>query len=212
MTLSSVTLFFTGCSGASVMDSNVQNKQARVILLLPPQTDQEKLKEALRHAISYRVDDIIVNENLFPEELPLQPQKPGVNKVYKKLMSFAGSNINAKMRYQALDMSNAWYSVYGVGGMTSEYLNKAEYYKAGIYPYKDGYKIYIYEFYTEGTDGILGNLTNAAVGAIVGNDGALLYMAQVRDDFLNRFPEAKILQQSPKKLEKLELNAVGWEK
>ncbi len=199
---------FVGCS-TSMLDTQVRNKQARIIIEVPSNVDEETLKHALKEAIALRVSSLKENENLFPEELPQKPPKPEINKQFKKLAAVMGRGMNAAMQYRSRDLSNAWYSIGGSGGMTSEYLNRAEYYKAGIYPYKDGYKIYIYQFYTEGTDGILGNLTSAAVDAIVGSDGALLYMAQVRDAFINDIP-IKTINQSPKKLEKINLNAIGW--
>ncbi len=212
VTMIAVMVSFVGCAGASLTKNTVKNKQARVIYFVDKSVSEDKIKEKLRDAVSLRVDDITENEGLMPEELPDTPQKPKINEQYKKLMAFTGQNgMNAAMQYTSLDVSNAWYSVSGEGGMTSEFNNRAEYYKAAVYPYKEGYKVYIYEFYSEGTDGIMGNITNAAVEAVVGNEGALLYMAQVRDKFLEALPEAKIIKQSPSKLAKINLNAIGWD-
>ncbi len=208
----SLIVFFSGCSGLSITTPQVKNKESRIIFFVDKSVSEEKLKESLKDAIAYRVDSVVENEGLMPEELPSKPSKPTINEQFKRLMAFAGSNgMSAAMRYKSLDTSNAWYSVGGKGGMTSEYTNKAEYYKAAVYPYKDGYKVYIYQFYTEGSSGIMGNLTNAAVKAIVGNDSALIYMAQVRDKFLKNLPNTKILQQDPSKLRQIKLDGLGWD-
>jgi len=207
----SLIVFFSGCSGLNLTTSQVKNKESRIIFFVKKSVSREKLKESLKDAIAYRVDDLIVNEGLMPENLPLKPSRPKINEQFKKLMSFAGSNgISASMRYRSLDTSNAWYSVGGKGGMTSEYTNQAEYYKAAIYPYQNGYKVYIYQFYTESSDGLIGNLTNATVKAIVGSKSALLYMAQVRNRFLKDIPSAKIIQQTPGRLKQIKLDAIGW--
>ena len=58
----------------------------------------------------------------------------------------------------------------------------------------------------------MGSLTNMAVKSIIGQEGVLLYMAQIRDKFKKEIPEAVIKNQSPRKLEKVVLNAVGWAK
>ncbi len=202
---------FIGCAQVS-MDKKVKNKEARVIFFIDKSADEEELKKSLYDAISYRVSNLTENEGLLPEELPKKPGHPKINEQFKKLMAFTGGNgASAGMRYRSLDVSNAFYSVSGEGKMTSDFNNKAEYYKAAIYPYIDGYKVYIYLFYTEGTDGLIGSLTNAAVKSIVGNESALLFMAQVRDKFLEKEKNAKVLSQSPRKLEKIKLNAIGWD-
>ena len=208
----SLIIFFSGCSELNITTSQVKNKESRIIFFVNKSVSKEKLKKSLKDAIAYRVDNVIENEGLIPEKLPSKPSKPKINEQFKRLMAFTGSNgMNAAMMYRSLDTSNAWYSVGGKGGMTSEYTNQAEYYKAAIYPYKDGYKVYIYQFYTGGSSGIIGNLTHAAVKAIVGTDNALLYMAQVRNKFLENLPNAKILQQEPSKLKQIKLDALGWD-
>jgi hypothetical protein len=48
--------------------------------------------------------------------------------------------------------------------------------------------------------------------SIVGGDGALVFIAQIRDKFLKEIPDAKVTNQSPSKLEKIVLNNVGFVK
>jgi len=199
----------SGCAGASITDTRVSSKQARIIFEVPKDVDIDKITKSLYEAISYRVSDLSENEGLLPEKLPEKPGYPQ-NTSLGNLAVMAGNNITLKM--MQLDMSNSYYYVSGQGSMSTAFNDQLEYYKAAVYPYKDGYKIYIYLFYQEGVDGILGSLTDMAVKSIVGQDGALLYMAQIRDKFKNLVPEAKITSQSPRKLEKIVLNDIGWVK
>ena len=199
----------TGCSGASVMDTKVSSKQARIIFDVPKTVDTETLTKALYDSVSIRVSDLTESEGLMPEVLPDTPAGPTQNQGAMRLMAMTGGG-NASMSMMALDTSNSYYWVMGKGKSESEYMSRSESYKAAIYPYKDGYKIYMYLFYTEGTDGILGNLTSAAVNSIVGQDGAILFIAQARDQFMKEVPSAKVLSQSPQKLNNVNLNAIGW--
>ena len=210
ITIFSVIIGLSGCAGASIMDTKVSSKKARVIFEVPNTVSMGKVTKGLYEAISYRVSDLQENENLLPEELPNKAGSPKQSQMFRGLSAMAGGN--PKFQMMQLDTSNAYYTVSGEGGMASGFNAQAEYYKASIYPYKDGYKVYIYLFYQEGTDGIMGSLTNMAVKSIIGQERALLYMAQIRDKFKKEIPEAVIKNQSPRKLEKVVLNAVGWAK
>jgi len=200
----------SGCAGASMMDTRISSKKARIIFDVPKTVPEDKLSTDLYEAISYRVSDLKENKNLFPEELPIKAGSPKQSQIFSRLSSMAGGN--PKFEMMQLDTSNAYYTVSGEGGMSSGFNAQEEYYKAAIYPYVNGYKVYIYLFYQEGSDGIMGSLTNKAVGAIIGERGALLYAAQIRDKFKKLVPEAVIKSQSPRKLEKITLNSIGLSK
>jgi len=200
----------SACAGLSSMDERVSSKEARIIFFVPKTVPEEQLKKALYDAISYRVGHIQENEGLFPEELPTKPGSPKQSKMFRGLASVA--NGNPKFKMMQLDTSNAYYTVSGEGGYATQFNAQLEYYKAAIYPYSDGYKVYIYLFYQEGSDGIMGELTNKSVEAIIGERGALLYAAQIRDKFKELVPEAVIKSQRPRKLEKIILNDIGLEK
>ncbi|MBL1244680.1 MAG: hypothetical protein COA39_009890 [Sulfurimonas sp.] len=210
ITTVTVLINLSGCAGASIMDTKVSTKKARVIFEVSKDAEIDKVTKALYEAVSYRVSDLNENEGLLPEELPLKAKAPKQSQAFGRLAALAGNSPSFQM--MQLDTSNAYYTVSGKGSMASEFSTKAEYYKAAIYPYKDGYKIYMYLFYQEGTDGIMGALTDMAVKSIVGKEGALLYAAQVRDKFKELLPEATIKSQSPRKLEKVVLNGIGWAK
>ena len=199
-----------GCAGSSMMDTKVTTKKARIIFYVPKTVELDNLTKALYEAVSYRVSDLKENENLLPEELPSKPGSPKKTQMFGGLAAMAGGNPQFEM--MQLDTSNAYYTVSGAASMATDFNSKAEYYKAAIYPYKDGYKVYLYLFYQEGTDSIFGAITKAAVDSITGKEGSLLFMAQVRDKFLKLVPQAVIKSQSPRKLEKVVLNGVGWAK
>ena len=80
---------------------------------------------------------------------------------------------------------------------------KSVVYKAAIYPYKEGYKVYIYEFFQEGADGIMGHLIKASVDKIVGSESPLLFMAQVMDKFEREVPNAKLINVTPTKIKEV---------
>jgi len=200
----------SGCAGASLMDTKVSSKKARIIFEVPSTEDIDKVTKALYDAVSYRVSDLKENENLLPETLPSKAGFPQQSQMMRRLASMAGGNPQFQM--MQLDTSNAYYTVSGAGAMASGFNAKAEYYKAAIYPYKNGYKVYLYLFYQEGTDGIMGSLTKMAVDSIVGKEGALLFVAQVRDKFMKLLPSAVIKNQSPRKLNQVVLNGIGWAK
>jgi len=201
---------FSGCVGASIMDKKVSSKKARVIFDVPNTVNLEKVTKGLYDAVNYRVSDLQENENLLPEELPEKAGSPKISQNFGRLSPFATRSSSLQM--MQLDTSNAYYTVSGQGSSASSFNARAEYYKAAVYPYKNGYKIYFYLFYKEGTDGIMGALTKKVADSIIGEEGSLLYIAQIRDKFKELVPSAKIKSQSPKKLEKLILNGLGWAK
>ena len=205
-----LSIVFTGCATTSMMDKKVSSKKARIIFNVSSEIDIEKVKTGLYDAVSLRVSDLNENENLLPEELPQKPLSPKQSKMFSQLAAMGAGNPSFEM--MQLDMSNAYYSVSGQASMASGFNTKAEYYKAAVYPYQDGYKVYLYLFYQEGTDGIMGALTKKIADSIVGKEGSLLYMAQVRDEFIKSLPKATIMSQSPRKLEKVVLNDIGLAK
>ena len=205
-----IILSITGCGSTSIGDNRKSIKKARAIFYVPKSISAEKVAKGLYNAVSLRVNDLRDNENLLPEILPDKPQSPTNNRMFKGIIGMSGGNASLEM--MQLDMSNAYYTVMGNGAMKTQFNSKEELYKAGIYPYKDGYKVYIYLFYEEGTEGLTGALTKFMTDSIVGGDGALVFIAQIRDKFLKEIPDAKVTNQSPSKLEKIVLNNVGFVK
>lgn len=205
-----VGFILNGCAASTAMSNKNTTKKSRIIFDVSDKYDVEKIKSALTNAVSERVPNLRENENFFPDSLPEKPSKP----VYKNMFGGLGAMAkgNPQFEMMSLNTSNAYYTISGNGGMDSGFNRKIEVYKGAIYPYKKGYRIYLYLFYEEGTDGLMGTLTKTMVDSIVGEDGALLYMAQVRDAFLKEIPDATIISQSPRKLTKLNLNTIGFKK
>ena len=198
----------SGCV-SSVGTSKVSSKKSRIIFEVPASVNSEKVSESLFEAVNLRVNDLQTNENFLPEQLPAQPEGPkssgsAISSQLQGLAAMAGGSPALEM--MNLNTTNAYYTVSGQGGSSSSFNKQEEYYKAAVYPYKDGYKIYLYLFYKEGTNGIVGALAKSALASVVGNEGSLLYMAQVRDKFIKFIPEAKIISQSPSKLNQVVLN------
>ena len=201
---------FSGCVGTSLMDTKVSAKKARMIFTVPAHVSAEKVKKALYDGISYRVSDMSENENFLPETLEAKAQTP------KRLNAFGGMSTlmqgNPKFAMMQVDTTNAYYTVQGSLGMNSGFNAKSESYKGAIYPSQEGYKVYIYQFYQEGSDGLMGKLIDASIKSIVGKDSALVYAAQIRDNFLKELPEAKVSSIQPSKLARIKLNVLGVQK
>jgi len=183
-------LFFVGCAVTS-LDRKVSTKKARIIFFVPKTVSPETVQKKLYEAISFRVSNIKENENFFPEQLPDKPNHPKELQMFSKLSALSYGNPNIEM--MKTDTSNAFYTVQGEGSTGSPFYKNLEFYKGAIYPYKDGYKVYLYMFYKEGTDGLMGAITKKVSDTILGRDDMrLLYVAQIRDEFLENLPEAKI--------------------
>jgi hypothetical protein len=200
-----VVLEFGGCA-SSMLTNQETSKQARIIFNVPKNLEPEKVVQALRGAFNHRCSDIKEYENLMPEELPEKPEHPTRNQSLFKgglINSLTAGNPSFEM--MKVNTSNAYYTITGKS-QTKDIANSIEsHFKGAIYPYTNGYKVYIYQFYKEGAKGLLGHISKAMAEKMVGQDTQLLYIAQVRDKFLELLPQAKILNQSPNKLKKVVL-------
>ena len=203
--ISVIFLMITGCA---VTDNQVSTKKARVIYFVPKTVDSEKVKQALYDAISLRAKDMKEVENFMPETLPQTPFRPVRKNIFGALNTIAAGN--PKLEATQLDTTNAWYSVEGGEEMGTPFNRQYVVYKGAIYPYKDGYKVYIYEFYQEGVDGIMGHITKAVAESISGEAAPLLFIAQISNRFKEKIPEAKLENVSPMSLKKIKLNL--WNK
>jgi hypothetical protein len=198
-----ITILLSGCVS---LNNQVSMKKARVIYDVPKTVDSEKVKESLLSAISSRTEDIKDIENLMPEELPEKPEHPIVNKnnIFAGLAPIA--NGNPEFEAMQLDTHNAWFSVQGKEEFKSIFNSNYVVYKGAIYPYKDGYKVYIYEFYREGTNGIVGHLAKKITKSVTKEETPLLLIAQISGKFKKKIPSAKLINAAPSKLKKIQLN------
>ena len=198
---------FTGCA-SSMLDKRVSTKKARVIFFVPAKYSPEQVQKALYEAISFRADNLKEQENFFPEKLPDQPDSPKQTSLFGGRFAVLAQG-DPNFEAMNLNTSNAFYTVTGTGKASSPVFANYAVFKGAIYPYKDGYKVYIYLFYKEGSDGIMGALVQGISSSIVGQkDTRLLYMAQVRDEFLKKIPDAKITSEFPLSLSKIKTKSI----
>jgi len=201
-----ITLGLSGCA-SSALTNQESSKQARIIFEVPNSVDLEDVKKALQAAIVHRTTDIKEQENLPPEELPEKPGHPTQGKGFGGMMGAltAGNPSFAVLR---LNTSSAYYTITGKTEYKQMFNSVISYFKGAIYPYKGGAKVYIYQFYKEGEKGLTGHLAKAAAEKMTGGETQLVYIAQVRDKFLELLPQAKIKSQSPSKLKKVVLKGL----
>jgi len=197
--------FLLGCAS---LNNQVSTKKARVIYFVPKTVKSDKVKEALLNAITLRTQDVKDVENFMPEQLPNKPAHPIRKNIFGALNTLAAGN--PKLEATQLDVTNSWYSVEGSEEMGTPFNRQYVVYKGAIYPYKDGYKVYIYEFYQEGVDGLMGHLTKAVAETISGEKAPLLFIAQISNKFKESVPGAKLENVSPSDLKKIQLNL--WNK
>ena len=199
-------LGLSGCA-SSMMTNQESSKQARIIFEVPNSVNLEDVKNALQGAITHRTTDIKEQENLPPEELPEKAGHPIQGRGFGGMMGALTAG-NPSFAMMKINTSNAYYTITGKSESGSMVSSVVSYFKGAIYPYKGGAKIYIYQFYKEGTKGLIGHLAKAMAEKMVGEDTQLLYIAQVRDKFLELVPQAKIKSQSPSKLKKVILKGL----
>jgi len=198
-------IFITGCA---FTNNQVSTKKARLIYVVPKKVEASKVKEALLNAITLRTQDVKDVENLMPEQLPDKPGHPIQKNIFGALNAIAAGN--PKLEATQLDTSNAWYTIEGTETMGTPFNRQYVVYKGAIYPYKNGYKVYIYEFYQEGVDGIMGHITKAIAETISGEKAPLLFIAQIGNRFQEKVSDAKLVNAAPSELKKIKLNL--WNK
>jgi len=198
--ISFITLLFF-ISGCAFTSNEVKTEKARAIYFVPKDVKPEMVKNALKEAISGRVSNIKEVCNFFPEELPDKPAKPTTSNMFGNLMTIAAGN--PRLEAMRLNTTNAYCSYEGSESYGTMFNKKSVAFKAAIYPYKDGYKVYIYEFFQEGADGIMGHLIKTSVDKIVGSESPLLFMAQVMDKFERELPQAKLINVTPSKIKEV---------
>jgi len=194
-------LLITGCAFTS---NEVKSQKARAIYYVPKDVNPEKVKEALKDAISGRVSNIKEVCNIMPEELPEKPQMPKTSNLFGGMAAMAAGS--PQFEAMRLDLSNAFCAFEGSESYGTMFNKNTVFYKAAIYPYKDGYKVYIYEFFQEGADGIMGHLVKATVEKITGSESPYLFMAQVMEKFERELPNAKLISVYPSKIKEVKDN------
>jgi hypothetical protein len=201
-----VILGLSGCA-SSMMTNQESSKQARVIFEVPNTVEAEQVVQALQGAFNHRCRDIKEQENLMPEELADKPEHPTRGKSLGGMVGVLAAG-NPALEMMKVNTSNAYYSITGTSKSESVANSVESHFKGAIYPYKNGFKVYVYQFYKEQTKGLMGHLTKSMSEKMTGQDTQLIYIAQVREKFLELLPQAKIKSQSPKRLNKVVLKGL----
>jgi hypothetical protein len=202
-----ILLLISGCAFTS---NEVSTQEARAIYFVPKSVSPSEVKNALKAAISGRVNNIKVICKLMPETLPAKPGHP-INKNIFGGLAVIGSG-NPEMEAMQINTLNAYCTLQGSETYGSMFNKNEVVYKAAIYPYKDGYKVYIYEIFQEGSNGIMGHLIQMSVAKLMGSNSPFLFMAQVMDKFERELPQAKLINITPKKIEEIKNKLASYQK
>ena len=146
--------------------------------------DVNEIKVSLYQVFKERIDNIKQRDTNFP----------------KKLKKLADEPIISRMNY---DVSNAYYSLSGIVSRDSAHNAKFEAYKAAIYPYEFGYKVYLHLSYQERGDSMFGELASKSAKSFQGSKDVLYYLMKTREKLLDLLPSADVIKQRPRSLEKL---------
>ena len=140
-TLSS--LFVSSCYFADT--DKTEKYDARLILDVPNQYSKKEIIDAVINSIKNECDSTSKDKRLFPENLLETPQKPVM--------------VNLGYGYTFATCGNAWIEITGNNCSVGGSLGKSVLgiYRVCIYPYKYGYRLYIYADYEKSSD-VIGNL------------------------------------------------------
>jgi hypothetical protein len=196
----------SGCVTGALNATKTQqsSEKAMVIIDIPSSTDLASVKKGLREAIAYRSKSFRENTNFLPSELPANPLEPNFNgkTIFSGgLMNMAAGNPSIEM--MKTDVTNSYYYLSGTEDLGNYFARKSMAYVGALYPAKDISRVYLVVYFQEGTSGIQGALTKAMADSIIGGKGAIPFMLQVKEKFLDNVPAGKVVKVQP-----IELNDV----
>ena len=128
-------LFLSSCQSLkNIMENKNKKYTARLIIDLSDKYEKDKVVRGIEYSLSYRCD-IIKNKKGFPKKLLEQVEKTIVT---NRIVDNIGNAIAV--------CKNAWIEMYreNVLDMLLFGTNEKGAYKVCIYPYKFGYRVYIY--------------------------------------------------------------------
>lgn len=204
--LALISFALVGC-GTSIMNatkSQQSSEKALVIIDVPTTTSLIDVKKALKEAIAHRSQSFQEKTNFLPSDLPEKPAEPNFNgkTIFGRgLMAMAAGNPQFEM--MRTDVTNSYYNLSGTEEFGSVFAKKMMAYIGALYPAKSINRVYLVVYFQEGTSGITGNIAKAVADSIVGAKGAIPFMLQVKEKFLEYIPEGKIVGVQP-----IELNDV----
>jgi len=207
-TLLSFSLF--GCGVATVLNATKtqqSSEKALVIIDVPATTSLSVVKNGLKEAIAYRSRSFQEKSNFLPSELPEKPGEPNFNgaTIFSKgLMSMAAGNPHFEM--MRTDVNNSYYNLSGQEELGTVFAKKMMAYMGALYPAKDINRVYLIVYFQEGSSGIQGAITKAVADGLIGAKGAIPFMLQVKEKFLEYVPEGKVVSVQPIELNDLMLS------
>ncbi|RUM57188.1 MAG: hypothetical protein DSY60_05295 [Persephonella sp.] len=115
---------------------------ARLILDIPKDYTKKDVIDGVVGSIANRCDSISKDKRFFPETLPEKPEKPIM--------------VNVGFGYTFPTCGNAWVEIGGEDTGIHNFLgvDGSGQYRACIYPYKDGYRVYVYANYEISSDAV----------------------------------------------------------
>lgn len=137
----SVSILISGC--ASTAKKGYEQYVGRAIFDIPNSYKSNEVVDKVYDAVAKRATNMQQTKLLFPEQLPDTPEKPVIE---NKELGFGPYSFNLI----SIKCGNAWVSISGQEpDLKSSYgTTDTKGYKACIYPYKDGYRAYVFGLYT----------------------------------------------------------------
>ncbi len=202
--IASVPILIGGCSMINAAKPQTSSKKARVIIDIPASVAIEQVKSALHEAIAYRSSRFKEVENFMPTSLSDEPLAPTSNEMFAGMGAIAGGN--PKLESMQFDVSKSYYSVKGDEEIQTPFHQKSMAYVGALYPAKSFNRVYLVVFYEEGSEGISGAITKATADMLIGTKGAIPFIVQVKEKFLDIVPEGQIIQADPSEIATLKLD------
>ncbi len=183
---------FLNCAATS--NKGMEQYVGRAIIDVPQHYKPEEVVDNIYDSIAWRSSDLQKFETFLPEELPDKPAKPII--AYKEFgfgpysFTFTTVKCGNKVWVSMNGQENELKSPYGTkesGG-----------YRVCIYPYKNGYKVYVFGLYTYSEQNPFGGLIAKGIEKVVNkslcNDDKTFncWFKQIVDKIKNKFPDAKI--------------------
>lgn len=204
----------SGCGGVTSALNATKNQQssekAMVVFDIPVETDLAIVKKGLKEAIAYRSQSFQEKTNFLPAELPNVPLAPDFNgptMFSGGLMNMAAGNPMIEM--MKTNVTNSYYSLSGNEEFGSVYAKKTMAYVGALYPSKQITRVYLIVYFQEGTNGITGAIAKAMADGIVGQKGAIPFMLQVKEKFLEHVPGSFIIDVQPAELSQYGLTKIN---
>jgi hypothetical protein len=192
--IGSCTFLITGC--ASTANKGLEQYIGRAIFEIPNSHSSGEVVDGIYNAIAWRSSNLQKFEKFMPEELPDTPPKPKLVTKQAGIGAFSFTFMN-------VDCGNdVWVSMNGQEDALKTSLGTSEQggYRVCIYPYKDGYKAYIYGIYTYSESNSIGGLIVSGIRKVVNSstcDGEKTYncwFKQIVSKIEEKFPDAKVVR------------------